>query len=136
MRYSLNTQGYTIREIANRLKVLNAYLPYFPPKRGSDKTVRKLSTDELIDILIRAKPTEMSIAMMKANIDPYEMTWDEILNYLERLELSTALEKKVKSEENGLPSNSSNSKKGKKRTLRTDDDAEPSSNKEEKNKKK
>ena len=95
MRYGLNTQGYTIREFANRLKVLNAYLPYFPPKRGSSKTVRKLSTDELIDILIRAKPTEMSIAMMKANIDPYEMTWDEILNYLERLELSTALEKKV-----------------------------------------
>ena len=33
---------------------------------------------------------------MKANLDPYKMSWDGILNYLERLELSNALEKQAK----------------------------------------
>jgi hypothetical protein len=32
MRYYLSMEGYSICEFANRLKWLNLYLPYFPPK--------------------------------------------------------------------------------------------------------
>ena len=95
MRYYLSTDGYTIREFANRLKVLNSYLPYFPPKQGNEK-IKSLDNDELVDILVRASPVDMAIATMKANLDPYKMSWDGILNYLERLELSNALEKQAK----------------------------------------
>ena len=97
MRYYLSTEGYTIREFANRLKVLNSYLPYFPPKSGTNDKVKKMDNDELVDILVRASPPEMAIATMRANIDPYTMNWDDILNYLERLELSLQLEKRTRS---------------------------------------
>jgi hypothetical protein len=97
MRYHLSTEGYTIREFANRLKVLNSYLPYFPPKHPSGPKMESLEEDEMVDILVRAVPVDMHIASMKANINPHNMSWEEILNYLERLELSLALEKQNKS---------------------------------------
>ena len=121
MRYNLSTEGYSIREFANRLQVLNNYLPYFPPKTGTKKKVKKLDMDELTDILIRAQPQAMSIAMMKANIDPYTYTWDEIINYLERLELSMALEKSTSGRNNNQTDENTS---GKKRKSRNGDNAD------------
>ena len=73
----------------------------------------------------------MSIAMMKANIDPYTYTWDEIINYLERLELSMALEKSA-SGRNGQTDDASS---GKKRKSRNGEDAGTTDKKPNANKK-
>ena len=115
MRHHLHTTGYTIREFAARLKKLNSYLPYFPLKKGRTGIQKKLDTDELVDILIRAKPQEMSIAMMRANIDPYGMEWDDIVDYLERLETSMALEKRDKNHSDGHDSSGNENRKKRKR---------------------
>ena len=122
MRYYLSTEGYSIREFANRLKLLNSYLPYFPPKNSTAGKVSKLDEDELVEIIIRAKPRTMAIAMMKANIDAYKLSWEELINYLERLELTMELEKTTKNNENNNGNNPN--KKGKKRKSTDEDVAE------------
>ena len=51
--------------------------------------------DELIDIVNRAKPLEWQLSMLNANVDPYEMTWDEAIQYFERLELAADMQEQA-----------------------------------------
>ena len=57
--------------------------------------------------------------MMKANIDAYKLSWEELINYLERLELTMEIEKGEK-HNNG---NNPNKNKGTKRKSGTDENA-------------
>ena len=55
-------------------------------------TPSPFSKDELSSILNHAKPAKWQVAMLPANIDVYEMSWDQLVEYFERLELSQSLE--------------------------------------------
>ena len=73
------------------MRELNSYyLPYFPVKTGT--TPSPFSKDELSSILNHAKPAKWQVAMLSANINIYEMSWDQLVEYFERLELSQSLE--------------------------------------------
>jgi hypothetical protein len=89
--------GLGVREFANRLKQINDYLPLFPPYELDKAVVQKLRDSELISILIRAKPIGMSIAISKANVSIRKMNFDEVVNYLERLELVSEVQRQSNS---------------------------------------
>ena len=102
---------------------MNSYLKYFLPKPNGDSSP-PLPQEELVDILGRAAPIEWHIDMMKANMDLVGLSWDSAVDYFERLELTSALEKRACSQ----PS----SKKGKKRKQRENDNDSTSSSKKPK----
>jgi hypothetical protein len=82
-----------VREFMARLVKMNENIPYFLDKPNGNRP-DKLGNDEILDTIIRAKQPEMSIQMLRSNIDPYRMTIEGLVDYLERLELSIALEQK------------------------------------------
>jgi hypothetical protein len=63
------------------LNDLNRYLLYFP----EEKSVH-LDQDEIIEILGQAKAPEWHEAMMNANIDIFEMSYEESVSYFKPLE--------------------------------------------------
>jgi hypothetical protein len=73
------------QQFVERLNDLNRYLPYFP-----DKYPSQLKQDEIIEILDQAKAPEWHEAMVSANIDIFEMNYEEAIAYflscLENLE--------------------------------------------------
>jgi hypothetical protein len=69
--------------ICRELNDLNHYLLYFP-----DKNPKQLDQDEIIEILDQAKACnpEWHEVMVNANIDIFEMTYEESVSYFKRLE--------------------------------------------------
>ncbi len=70
-------------------------MPYFP-KHPDGRDHEKLPDDELIDIINCAKPVKWQLSMLKANIDPYGLTWEDAIQYFERLELAAQLQEAQK----------------------------------------
>ena len=97
MRNCLVLGGETVRAWGKRLIELNKYFPYFPvdeTEDGLDKSHQGLPDDELNDILDRAKPINWHITMLESNLEVQDMSWDDILDYYEKLEMSDAIKKK------------------------------------------
>jgi hypothetical protein len=76
----LNT---SVHQFVERLNDLNRYLLYFP-----EENHKQLGQDEIIEILDHAKDwdPEWHEAMVNANIDVFEMSYEESLSYCKRLE--------------------------------------------------
>jgi hypothetical protein len=74
----LNT---SVQQFAERLNDLNRYLLYFP-----EENPKQLDQDEIIEILDQAKGPEWHEAMVNANIDIFEMTYEESVSYFKHLE--------------------------------------------------
>jgi hypothetical protein len=76
----LNT---SIHKIVERLNDLNRYLLYFP-----EENPKQIDQDEIIEILDQAKTCdpEWYEAMLNANIDIFEMSYEESVSYFKRLE--------------------------------------------------
>jgi hypothetical protein len=76
----LNT---SVQQFVERLNDLNRYLLYFP-----EENPKQLDQDEIIEILDQAKAwdPEWHEAMVNANIDIFEMTYEESVSYFKRLE--------------------------------------------------
>jgi hypothetical protein len=74
----LNT---SVKQFVKRLNDLNRYLLYFP-----EENLKQLDQDEIIGILDQAKSPEWHEATVNANIDIFEMTYEESVSYFKRLE--------------------------------------------------
>jgi hypothetical protein len=74
----LNT---SVQQFVERLNDLNRYLLYFP-----EENTKQLDQDEIIEILDQAKAPEWHDLMVNANIDIFEMTYEESVSYFKRLE--------------------------------------------------
>jgi hypothetical protein len=76
----LNT---SVQQFVERLNDPHRYLLYFP-----EENPNQLDQDEIIEILDQAKAwdPEWHEAMVNANIDIFEMTYEESVSYFKRLE--------------------------------------------------
>jgi hypothetical protein len=74
----LNT---SVQQFVKRLNDLNRYLLYFP-----EENPKQLDQDEIIEILDQAKAPEWHEAMVNANINIFEMTYEESVSYFKHLE--------------------------------------------------
>jgi hypothetical protein len=76
----LNT---SIQQFVERLNDLNRYLLYFPEEKP-----KQLDQDEIIEILDQAKAWDLEWheAMVNANIDIFEMSYEESVSYCKHLE--------------------------------------------------
>jgi hypothetical protein len=76
----LNT---SVQQFVKRLLLndLNRYLLYFP-----EDNPKQLDQDEIIEILDQAKTPEWHEVMVNANIDIFEMSYEESVSYFKRLE--------------------------------------------------
>jgi hypothetical protein len=70
----LNT---SVQQFVERLNDLNRYLLYFP-----EENPKQLDQDEIIEILDQAKALEWHEAMVNANIDIFEMSYEESVSYV------------------------------------------------------
>ena len=86
LRRNLVMMGYTIRNFVTRLKQINEYFPYFPPRYPGGPKIEKLSEDELVSIIMQAIPTEMHVMTLQSNVDPLQLPFDNLIDYLERLQ--------------------------------------------------
>lgn len=94
MKYHLYIGGNTtVKEFYTRFQQMNQFLPYFPLiKSGEGYEViyserRSLTKDQVCDVLNLAKKSTWTEKMMESNKDPYDMKLQELVEYLERLEL-------------------------------------------------
>jgi hypothetical protein len=71
----------SVQQFVERLNDLNRYLLYFPEENS-----KQLDQDEIIEILDPAKAPEWHEAMVNANIDIFEMSYEESVSYFKRLE--------------------------------------------------
>jgi hypothetical protein len=73
----------SVQLFVERLNDLNRYLLYFP-----EENPKQLDQDEIIEILdqSRARNPEWHEAMVNANIDIFEMSYEESVSYFKRLE--------------------------------------------------
>jgi hypothetical protein len=71
----------SVQQFVERLNDLNRYLLYFP-----EENPKQLDQDEIIDTLDQAKALEWHEAIVNANIDIFEMTYEESVSYFKRLE--------------------------------------------------
>jgi len=94
MRYHLKFQDMSVADFKRRLIEVNNYLIYFPPPEGK-KSVSKLTEDELVEIMDRAKPVEYQLDVLTSNYDPYSKTLLEYTEYLERLETKHSIQKAI-----------------------------------------
>jgi lipase chaperone LimK len=74
----LNT---SIQQFVKRLNDLNRYLLYF-----LEENPKQLDQDEIIEILDQSKAPEWNEGMVNANIDIFEMTYEEYVSYFKHLE--------------------------------------------------
>jgi hypothetical protein len=74
----LNT---SVQQFVERLNDLNRYLLYFP-----EENPKQLDQNEIIEILDQAKAPEWHEAMVNANIDIFEMSYEESVSYFKHLE--------------------------------------------------
>jgi hypothetical protein len=73
----------SVQKFVERLNDLNRYLLYFP-----EENPKQLDQDKIIEILdqVKAVDLEWHEAMVNANIDIFEMTYEESVSYFKRLE--------------------------------------------------
>jgi hypothetical protein len=73
----------SIQQFVERLNDLNHYLLYFP-----EENPKQIDQDEIIEILDQAtaRYPEWHEAMVNANIDIFEMTYEESVSYFNCLE--------------------------------------------------
>jgi hypothetical protein len=74
----LNT---SVQQFVERLNELNRYLSYFPGENP-----KQVDQDKIIEILDQAKAPEWYELMVNANIDIFEMSYEESVSYFKRLE--------------------------------------------------
>jgi hypothetical protein len=74
----LNT---SVQQFVERLNDLNCYLLCFP-----EVNTKQLDKDDIIEILNQAKAPEWHEAIVNANIEIFEMTYEESVSYFKRLE--------------------------------------------------
>jgi hypothetical protein len=74
----LNT---SVQQFVERLNDLNSYLLYFP-----EENPKQLDQDEIIEILDQVKAPEWHEEMVNANIDIFEMSYEESVPYFKPLE--------------------------------------------------
>jgi len=92
LRYHAKFGNMTVSEFKQRLVEQNEFLKYFPPPNGKN-AVSKLTEEELVEILDRAKPVEYHCDVLSNNYDPYQKTLQEYTEYLERLETKHNIQK-------------------------------------------
>jgi hypothetical protein len=63
---------YSVQQFVQRLNDLNHYLLYFP-----EENPKQLDQDEIIEIFDQAKAPEWHEALVNANIDIFEMSYEE-----------------------------------------------------------
>ena len=97
MRYNLHFGKMSVNEFVRRLQEMNRYLKYFPAPKGKKHT-SMLDESELLEILDRAKPHEYQLDILASNYDPYSKSYQEFVEYLERLEVKAAIQKKLEQE--------------------------------------
>ena len=66
----------SVHQFVERLNELNRHLLYFP-----EEYPNPLVQDEIIEILDQAKSSEWHEAMLAANIDIFEMNYEEAIAY-------------------------------------------------------
>jgi hypothetical protein len=73
----------SVQEFVERLNDLNRYLLYFP-----EENPKELDQDEIIEILDQAKARdpEWHEVMLNANVDIFEISYEESVSYFKRLE--------------------------------------------------
>jgi hypothetical protein len=74
----LNT---SVQQFVESLNDLNCYLLYFP-----EENLKQSDQDEIIEILEQDKAPEWHEAMVNANVDIFEMSYEESVSYFKRLE--------------------------------------------------
>jgi hypothetical protein len=74
----LNT---SVQQYVERLNELNHYLLYFP-----EENPKQLDQNVIIEILDQDKAPEWYEAMVNDKIDIFEMSYEEFVSYLKRLE--------------------------------------------------
>jgi hypothetical protein len=72
--------------LTQKMEEMNVYLTYFPVPDDL-VTVQKLGDDKLVKILDQAKPIEWQRNVLTANLDPYNMSLDNYVCYLKKLEI-------------------------------------------------
>ena len=90
--YIFKEDHVSVRDFTRTLTEYNLYLKYFPYKESRNKRPKPLPDDELADIVNRAKPIRWHKDMLGANIDPYSLTYQNFVDYLERLEVKDSLD--------------------------------------------
>jgi hypothetical protein len=70
----------SVQQFVERLNDLNRYLLYFP-----EENPKQLDQDAIIEILDQAKAPEWQEVMVNANIDIFEMYYEESVSYFKRL---------------------------------------------------
>ena len=112
LRYHLKFGQMTVNEFRNRLLEMNKYLKYFPvpPNKSA---VSSLDAEELVEILDRAKPIEYHMDVLTAGYDPYSKSFEEYVEYIERLETKHALSKRLEGGGGDEEDTSSTKKKNK-----------------------
>jgi hypothetical protein len=71
----------SVQRFVERLNYLNRYLLYF-----LEEIPKQLDQDEIIEILNQAKAPEWHEAMVNANTDIFEMSYEESVSYFKQLE--------------------------------------------------
>jgi hypothetical protein len=71
----------SVQQVVERLNEMNRYLLYIPKEFPM-----QLDQDEIIGILDQSKSPEWHEAMILANIDIFEMNYEETISYFKRLE--------------------------------------------------
>jgi antitoxin component HigA of HigAB toxin-antitoxin module len=67
----------SIQQFVERLHDINRYLLHFP-----EENAKQLDQYEIIEILYQAKASEWHEAMVSANIDIFEISYEEYVSYL------------------------------------------------------
>ena len=109
MRYNLHFGKMSVNEFVRRLQEMNKYLKYFPPPKGKNST-SMLDESELLEILDRAKPHEYQPDILAANYDPYSKSYQEFVEYLERLETKAIIQKRLDQDKKGGGNNNQEEK--------------------------
>ena len=99
MRNCLYLGNYTVRDWSKRLIELNKYFPYFPIDdiTGDELPHEGLAQDELTDILDCSKPISWHSKMLESNLDVQDMSWDGVIDYYEKLEMSESIKRATSS---------------------------------------
>lgn len=116
LRYHVKFGNMTVAEFRRRLIEQNEFLKYFPAPAG--KSVSKLTEEELVEIVDRAKPVEYHCDVLANNYDPYQKTLQEYTEYLERLEVKHNIQKAMAKRDNQQVQNDGDESGGRKNRKR------------------
>ena len=95
LQKNLSLNGFGIRDFVTRLKQINEYFPYFPPRYAGGPKIQKLNEDELVSIIIQVVPVSIRVLMLQGNKDPLSMPFDDLIDYIDRLQRSIIIEHQI-----------------------------------------